>query len=152
MLTALELHQELLENTGKSLPILRAQFDADAPPSSPVKSSVSSARISELEHELQEARNKIGDLQRELASKEKERVKAAEPQRTEEEASRIEDLEKESIRNTELRAINYLIMKYLRDQGYKLSAITLEEEVKYSVALIECFFRCQIRTSPIGVK
>ena len=44
----------------------------------------------------------------------------------------VSDLESAAPRDTEIRAINYIVMKYLLTQGFKVSAVTFEEEVKNS--------------------
>jgi hypothetical protein len=48
----------------------------------------------------------------------------------------IGELEKDGIKDHELRALNYIVMKFLLTQGYKVSAITFEEEVNGNVFIL----------------
>ena len=49
----------------------------------------------------------------------------------------VSTLERDNVKDSEVRASNYIVMKYLLSQGYKVSAVTFEEEVRsFSLSLL----------------
>eukprot|EP01119_Soliformovum_irregulare_P008032 TRINITY_DN2078_c0_g1_i1.p1 TRINITY_DN2078_c0_g1~~TRINITY_DN2078_c0_g1_i1.p1 ORF type:complete len:1031 (-),score=374.94 TRINITY_DN2078_c0_g1_i1:82-2991(-) len=79
-------------------------------------------RLAFLENELRAAKSTLENY----SSMEKRTVrKAASSDRTKDVQP---NKNKEQLKPQELRALNFIVRKYLVDEGYKLSAITLEEE------------------------
>ncbi|XP_064466684.1 RAB11-binding protein RELCH homolog [Ornithodoros turicata] len=151
ILTALELHTELLES-GKELPRLRDYFSnpgnfekhahtaADVSPVLPRTSSVQTfdsldfarysddgekqfdERVAVLEFELRKARETIKNLRANLTI-----VTESEPNTPDEGTENIA-VSDDPVRPHERRALNFLVNEYLLKNNYKLTSITFSDE------------------------
>jgi hypothetical protein len=80
-----------------------------------------------VEAELRSAKEAISSLRWQLTKVQAEKEKR---QLVLENTSEIIELQKDSSKlSNEEKALNYLILKYLQEQSFKLTAITFEEEV-----------------------
>lgn len=146
LLTGLELFQECAEQGRQDIPQalkdafstskldeLLAQEDVAAVVTQARTASASrppedAGRIALLEYELRQERNNLQVLRGEMSS-----VLAfhSSKQKGKEPANKAggKDLKKEPASPTEKRILNFLVKKYLVDQGYHLTAISLSSEV-----------------------
>jgi len=143
----LEFHQELLED-GNELDVLKKQFGSP-PPSGEIfnvtpevvklPDNIEAAlkekddRLTLLEYELRMAKQNNNVLREKLTKVQSNPLKPSfsgnSPAKIGSRTEIVGELEKDGIREQELRVINYLVMRYLLTQGYKVSAIAFEEEV-----------------------
>jgi hypothetical protein len=142
LLTGLELLQECAERGRQDIPAslkdtytpqkleeLLAQEDVAAVVSQ-ARSNTSrppedSGRIALLEYELRQERANLQTLRTEMSS-----VLAFHNSKAKSNGAKGKDLKVEPASPTEKRIMNYLVKKYLVDQGYHLTAISLSSEVR----------------------
>lgn len=131
--------EELLAQEDISAAVNKAKENASAqrPPED-------SGRIALLEYELRQERANLQTLRLEMSSllsfsaaANKNNTKTGAPGSIP--AGGVKDLKVEPVSATEKRIINYLIKKYLVEQGYHLTAISLSSEVHYQ-ATSKTFF------------
>ncbi|CAB3998176.1 lisH domain and HEAT repeat-containing KIAA1468 homolog isoform X2, partial [Paramuricea clavata] len=157
LLTALELHTELLEN-GREVPFLRdffsnpGNFEVESvrAPSSPIlfhlgrtSSNLTLDSIDDFTRYSDDGLGEKGDdriavLQFELR-KAHDTIKSLRgsltvateqegPQNTQKDASETSSLNEETIKPHEKRALNFLVNEYLLQNGYRLTSVTLSDE------------------------
>eukprot|EP01114_Cavostelium_apophysatum_P013423 TRINITY_DN3251_c0_g1_i1.p1 TRINITY_DN3251_c0_g1~~TRINITY_DN3251_c0_g1_i1.p1 ORF type:complete len:976 (-),score=360.72 TRINITY_DN3251_c0_g1_i1:1541-4468(-) len=141
LLTALEFHQELIEN-GTELSVLKKKFDSSPDAvlreekAKTSEGTVSASLRDQLLKEKDELKEKLSMAQSELqAAKDTinnlrfQLTKAGSAPKTVVFPTGDAVGPKDANQQLEVRALNYLIRKYLLEHGFKLSAISLDQEV-----------------------
>jgi len=149
LLTALELHQELLED-GVEIPVLKKKFDAQPEVSKKSPSveqsnettTISSAqkdaflkerdelkeRLLQVQTDLRTAKDTINSLKYQL-SKQQNTPKSAVAFQNAPDINSI-SVQKDGTDTFEVRALNYLIRRFLVEHSFKLTAISFDQEAQ----------------------